>query len=58
MPLTTDELLDLTNAVDALMCAYCPADLEKLRAEYRPGTAGHARLLALLPRLLELAGPA
>jgi hypothetical protein len=58
MPLTTDELLDLTNAVDALMCAYCPADLEKLRAEYRPGTPGHARLLALLPRLLELAGPA
>ena len=58
MGLTVDELLDLTNAVDALMCAYCPADLEKLRAEYRPGTAGHARLLALLPRLLELAGPA
>lgn len=54
--LTTDELLDLTNALDCLMSAYPPADLEKLRREYRPGTAGHARLLALLPRLHELTG--
>ena len=58
MPLTTDELLDLTNCLDLAMHSYSQADHEKLSAQYRPGTAGHARLLALLPRLLELAEPA
>ena len=58
MPLTTDELWDLTNCLDLAMHSYSQADHEKLSAGYRPGTPGHARLVALLPRLLELAEPA
>ena len=54
MPLSTDELLDLTNCLDLAMHSYSQADHEKLSAQYRPGTEGHARLLALLPRLVEL----
>ena len=54
MPLTTDELLDLTNCLDLAMHSYSQADHEKLSAQYRPGTEGHARLVALLPRLVEL----
>ena len=58
MGFTTDEILDLTNCLDLAMHSYSQADHEKLAAGYRPGTEGHARLLALLPRLLEMAEPA
>ena len=54
MPLTTDELHDLCNAIDLAIGAYSLADSKKLAAGYRPGTPGHARLVALLPRLVEL----
>ena len=53
-PLTTDELWDLANCLDLAMHSYSQADHEKLSAQYRPGTTGHARLVALLPRLVEL----
>ena len=58
MPLTTDELHDLCNAIDLAIGSYSLEDSKKLAAGYRPGTPGHARLVALLPRLLELAEPA
>ena len=54
MPLTTDELHDLCNAIDLAIGSYSLQDSKKLAAGYRPGTAGHARLVALLPRLVEL----
>lgn len=54
MPLTTDELHDLCNAIDLAIGSYSLEDSKKLAAGYRPGTAGHARLVALLPRLVEL----
>ena len=54
MPLTTDELHDLCNAIDLTIGSYTVQDSKKLAAGYRPGTPGHARLVALLPRLVEL----
>ena len=54
MPLTVDELHDLCNAIDLTIGSYLPEDARKLAAGYRPGTPGHARLVALLPRLVEL----
>ena len=54
MPLTVDELHDLCNAIDLTIGSYSPEDSRKLAAGYRPGTPGHARLVALLPRLVEL----
>ena len=58
MPLTLDELHDLTNAIDLAIGAYSPEDTRRLALEYRPGTAGHARLVALVPRLLDFMEPA
>ena len=54
MPLTADELHDLCNAIDLAIGSYSLVDSKKLAAGYRPGTPGHARLVALLPRLVEL----
>lgn len=54
MPLTTDELHDVVNAIDIALGSYSIEDTKKLAAAYRPGTPGHARLVALLPRLVEL----
>ena len=54
MGLTVDELHDLCNAIDLAIGSYSLEDSKKLAAGYRPGTAGHARLVALLPRLVEL----
>ena len=54
MPLTVDELHDLCNAIDLTIGSYSVQDSKKLAAGYRPGTPGHARLVALLPRLVEL----
>ena len=58
MPLTTDELHDVVNAIDIALGSYSVEDTKKLAAGYRPGTPGHARLVALLPRLVELTEPA
>ena len=57
MPLTTDELHDVVNAIDIALGSYSIEDTKKLAAAYRPGTPGHARLVALLPRLVELTEP-
>lgn len=54
MGLTVDELHDLCNAIDLAIGSYSLEDSKKLAAGYRPGTPGHARLVALLPRLVEL----
>ena len=54
MGLTVDELNDLVNAIDIVVGAYSPEDTKRLAHEYRAGSPGHARLVALLPRLVEL----
>ena len=58
MGLTIDELNDLVNAIDIVIGAYSVEDTQRLAHEYRSGSPGHARLVALLPRLVELTEPA
>ena len=47
MGLTVDELNDLVNAIDIVIGAYSVEDTQRLAHEYRAGSPGHARLVAL-----------
>ena len=58
MGFSIDELNDLVNVIDIVIGAYSPEDTKRLAHEYRSGSPGHARLVALLPRLVELTEPA